>query len=296
MNTLVLGGTYFIGRILVDLLLLNKFSVSILNRGTMKSLHDDVQLIVADRHNHLDIKNGLRGKSFDVVIDLSGYNRDDVAFVLDSLDGKFGQYIFCSSIAVCSQPPVYWPITEEHQKCSSATESEYGYNKWQAEEHLFQYSPKNNRSISIVRPVYVYGPYDYSGRLDYIFERIWEGRPIVMSGNGENIVQFGYVYDLCKAIITLIGNEAAYGQAFNISGRELVTISQFIGLVSSVLGKAADVEFNASVQGEASALTSNHRFADISKAERVLRIVPTMSLSEGIQTTHQWWLANRRRS
>ncbi|MDP3996885.1 MAG: NAD-dependent epimerase/dehydratase family protein [bacterium] len=296
MNTLVLGGTYFIGRVLVELLLLNKFSVSILNRGTMKSLHDDVQLIVADRHNHLDIKNGLRGKSFDVVIDLSGYNKDDVAIVLDSLEEEPGQYIFCSSIAVCSQPPVCWPITEEHQKCSSATENEYGYNKWQAEGYLFQYSQKNNRPISIVRPVYVYGPYDYSGRLDYIFERIWEGRPIVMSGNGENIVQFGYVYDLCKAIVALIGNEAAYGQAFNISGRELVTISQLIGLVSSVLGKAADVEFNASISGEASTLTSNHRFADISKAERVLRIVPIMSLSEGIQTTHQWWLANRRRS
>jgi nucleoside-diphosphate-sugar epimerase len=296
MNTLVLGGTYFIGRVLVELLLFNKFSVSILNRGTLKSLHDDVQLIVADRHNRLDIKNGLLGKSFDVVIDLSGYNKNDVAFVLDSLDGKFGQYIFCSSIAVCSQPPAHWPITEDHRKCSSAPESGYGYNKWQAEEYLFQYSQKNNRPISIVRPVYVYGPYDYSGRLDYIFERIWEGRPIVISGTGENIVQFGYVYDLCKAIVTLIGNEAAYGQAFNISGRELVTVNQFIGLVSSVLGKSADVEFNANVSEEASTLTSNHRFADISKAERVLSIVPMTFLSEGIQTTHQWWLANRGRS
>ncbi|PJA88554.1 MAG: hypothetical protein CO139_02490 [Candidatus Moranbacteria bacterium CG_4_9_14_3_um_filter_36_9] len=297
MNILVLGGTYFIGKILVELLLLGKHSVSILNRGT-KMAHDDVQLIVADRHSQLEIQNGLREKSFDVVIDLSGYNKEDVTIALDSLRGRVGQYIFCSSIAVCSQPPAYWPITEEHQKCSSVAQGEYGYNKWLAEDHIFRYSQKNNLPISIVRPVYVYGPHDYNGRMDYIFARILEGQPIVMSGNGENIVQFGYVDDLCKAIIALIGNEVAYGQAFNISGRELVTIRQLIDLISLTLGSEVNIRFNADGLmdvGKVSSLTSKHRFSDIGKAERMLGVIPAMSLSEGIKITHQWWLTNRRR-
>ena len=296
MNILVLGGTYFIGKVLVELLLFEKHTVSTLNRCTRKPAHDNVRLIVADRHNYLETKNGLQGKNYDVVIDLSGYGRKDVSIVLDSLGKKCGQYIFCSSIAVCSQPPVSWPIIENHKKCSSVAEGEYGHNKWLAEKRLFQYSQKNNQPISIVRPVYVYGPHDYSGRLDYIFARILEGQPIIMSGNGENIVQFGYVYDLCKAIIVLIGNEKSYGQAFNISGRELVTISQFIGLISSVLGRVADVRFDVSDLEETSTLTSKHRFADVSKAERVLGITPSTSLSAGIQATHQWWLTNRRKS
>jgi len=293
MNILVLGGTYFIGKVLVELLI-RKHTVSTLNRGTRKP-SENVSLIVADRRNHSEVKDGLRGRNFDVVIDLSGYNEDDVAIVLDSLDGRFGQYIFCSSIAVCSHPPVCWPIIEYHLKCSSVIESEYGYNKWLAEQCLSRYSQKNNLPISVVRPVYVYGPYDQSGRMDYFFERISEGHPIIMSGTGENIVQFGYVYDLCKAIVAMIGNEAAYGQAFNISGRELVTISQFIDLVSSVIAMKADVRFKANNQ-EASALTSKHRFADIGKAEKVLGIIPETSLSDGIKTTHEWWLINRRRT
>lgn len=293
MNILVLGGTYFIGKVLVELLV-GKHTVSILNRGTRRP-HKNASLIVADRRNHSEVKDGLRGRNFDVVIDLSGYSEDDVASVLDSLDGRFGQYIFCSSIAVCSQPPAYWPITEDHLKCSSAIESEYGYNKWLAEQCLSRYSQKNNLPISVVRPVYVYGPYDKSGRMDYFFERISERRPIIMSSTGENVVQFGYVYDLCKAVVTMIGNEAAYGQAFNISGRELVTINQFINLVSSAIAMEADVRFNANNQKEAFALTNNHRFADIGKAEKVLGIIPEISLSDGIKKTYEWWLMNGRR-
>jgi len=293
MNILVLGGTYFIGKVLVELLV-GKHTVATLNRGTREP-SENVSLIVADRRNYSEVEEGLRGRNFDVVIDLSGYNKDDVAIVLDSLDGRFEHYIFCSSIAVCSQPPVCWPITEDHLKCSSVIESEYGYNKWLAEQCLSLYSQKNNLPISVVRPVYVYGPYDQSGRIDYFFERISEGRPIIMSGTGENIVQFGYVYDLCKAIVAIIGNEAAYGQTFNISGRELVTISQFIDLVSLVIAMEVDVRFNVNNQEEVSALTSKHRFADIGKAEKVLGIIPETSLTEGIKTTYEWWMLTRRR-
>jgi dTDP-glucose 4,6-dehydratase len=293
MNILVLGGTYFIGKVLIELLV-GRHTVSALNRGTRKPC-ENVSLIVADRRNYSEVKDGLRGRNFDVVIDLSGYNEDDVAIVLDSLNGRFEQYIFCSSIAVCSQPPAYWPITEDHIKCSTVIENEYGYNKWLAEQYLFRYFQKKNLPISIVRPVYVYGPHDQSGRMDYFFERISEGRPIIMSGTGENIVQFGYVYDLCKAIIAMIGNEAAFGQAFNISGRELVTISRFIELVSSAIATESEVRFNTSNQEEVSALTSKHRFADIGKAEKVLGIIPETSLFDGIKITHEWWLMNRRR-
>jgi nucleoside-diphosphate-sugar epimerase len=297
MNILVLGGTYFIGRVLVELLLQNGHRVATLNRGTRKANCDGATLIIADRHNQSEIESGLRGKSFDVVIDLSGYDKNDVSVVLNILGDKVAQYIFCSSIAVCCQPPVCWPITEDHKKCSSASESEYGYNKWLAEDCLFQSSLKSNLPVSIVRPVYVYGPYDYSGRLDYFFTRILEEQPVIMSGNGGNIIQLGYVYDLCRAIIALIGNQTAYGQAFNISGRELITTTQLVSLISAILGKSADVRFEAvglvDPQG-VSTITDRHRFSDISKAEKMLGIVPATSLSDGIKKTYEWWLTNRR--
>lgn len=296
MNILVLGGTYFIGRALVELLLQNGHRVAMLNRGTRKISYDDMISIIADRHNQSEIEFGLRSRSFDVVIDLSGYDKNDVSIILNILGDKVAQYIFCSSIAVCRQPPVYWPIAEDHQKCSSISENKYGYNKWLAEDYLFQHSLKSNLQVSVVRPVYVYGPYDYSGRLDYIFMRVIEERPIIMSGNGGNIIQFGYVYDLCRAIIALIGNKKAYGHTFNISGRELITTAQLVDLISLILGKRADVRFdtNGLVDAqEVSTITDIHRFSDISKAEKVLGIIPATSLSEGIKKTYEWWSTNR---
>lgn len=291
MDILVLGGTYFIGRALVELLISAGHSVWILNRGT-KEFPNGANPLIADRHVSNGMKSVLSGKKFDAVIDVSGYTEADIAIAIDALSGQFDQYVFCSSIAVCKQPPIYWPITELHQKCVSVQENEYGYNKWMAEQRLVACAEKYKKSVTIVRPVYVYGPNDYSGRLNYFFERISEDIQIVIAGNGENIIQFGYVYDLCKAIISIIGNKIAFGEAFNISGSELVSVNQLVSLISMVVGRKAKIS-HVPTGENASPLTTNHRFADVGKARDILKIFPETSLFDGLTKTYQWWLTER---
>ena len=79
MKALVLGGSYFIGRALVETLVSEGFEVWILNRGTRKSTSDlGVRQLVADRHNYESLDTALKGRYFDVVYDLSGYDEGDV--------------------------------------------------------------------------------------------------------------------------------------------------------------------------------------------------------------------------
>ena len=288
MNALVLGGTYFIGKALVELLMTIANSVWILNRGT-KPIFGKIGQISVDRHNLTDMKSALSGKKFDVVFDISGYTRNDVVIATKALGKRFGQYVFCSSIAVCKQPPICWPITEEHQKCDSVQDDKYGYNKLTAEQYLFAYGKENKIPITVVRPAYVYGPNDYSGRLNYFLERISENTQVIITGNGENIIQLGYVYDLCNAMISMVGNKRAFEGVFNISGNELVSVNQLIGLISSIICKEAKVVYTTSGE-ESSPLAISHRFADVGKARDVLRIIPETCLFNGLNKTYQWWL------
>ena len=69
MNCLVIGGTGFIGRLLVAELLKQEHSVTVLHRKPRHDLGRRVKNIVADRNDAASLKSALAGKSFEVVFD-----------------------------------------------------------------------------------------------------------------------------------------------------------------------------------------------------------------------------------
>jgi nucleoside-diphosphate-sugar epimerase len=296
MNILVLGGTYFIGRRLVEKLIQDDYNFTMLNIDT-KNVFPEISTIRADRRDRNAMRKALENRSFDIIIDISGYTRNDVETVLNCVDSnKIKQYIFCSSAAVYSRPPQYWPMTEEHPKCFSKENGEYGYNKLMAEQLLFRKWKEENLNISIVRPTYVYGPYDYSRRISYIFEKIKGGKPVLIPGNGENIIQLGYVDDLADAIISILGNAKAYGEAFNISGAELVTIQQLVKIAADALKMKVDIRClndESNIDKESCSLPDFHYLVDIRKAKEILDISPKTNLVEGMRRTALWWLENK---
>ena len=296
MNIFVLGGTYFIGRRLVEKLIQDDYNLTLLNIDT-REIFPEINTIRADRRDQNAMRKALRSRSFDVIIDISGYTQCDVETVLGCLDSnKIKQYIFCSSAAVYSRPPKYLPMTEKHPKCFSKENGEYGYNKLMAEQLLFRKWKEEKLNISVVRPTYVYGPYDYSRRISYIFEKIKGGEPVLISGNGENIIQLGYVDDLADAIISILGNTKTYGEAFNISGAELVTIQQFVKIAADALKMKVDIQClsnESNINKETCSLPDFHYFVDILKAKEILDISPKINLVEGMRKTALWWLKNK---
>ena len=97
MRMLVLGGTQFLGRHVVDAALEHGHDVTLFNRGqTRPELFANVEKLRGDRDGDLD---ALRGRSFDAVVDTSGYVPRIVRETLDAL-GDVGHYTFVSSISV----------------------------------------------------------------------------------------------------------------------------------------------------------------------------------------------------
>lgn len=291
MKALVLGGSYFIGRALVETLVSEGFEVWILNRGTKATPPGlGVRQLVADRHNYESLDAALKGRRFDVVYDLSGYGKGDVEKTSLLLRENVNHYIFLSSIAVCKQPPVTWPITEEHEKCSRVADNEYGFNKWQAEKYLFARAESGWFNTTTIRPTYVYGPHNYTNRESYIFKRIMAGLPIVIKGSGDNIVQLGYVHDLARALQNVACNELSYAASFNVSGKEFPTVGEIIRTAEEVVGKTGrtvNVDDHPEMQREVCDFPGVDRYAEVAKIEKALGITPTWDLLSGMTETYR---------
>ena len=103
MKTLILGGSTFVGRRLVDLLVREGHEVTVLNRGrTTSDLPAGVQRIVGDRTSTESMTAALAGTQWDAVIDVSGFvmaaGGGEFDDLIRLLDGTVGAYVFVSSI------------------------------------------------------------------------------------------------------------------------------------------------------------------------------------------------------
>ena len=101
MRILVIGGTYFLGRIFVDKVY-KEHEVTLINRGNAilpKDTYGTVTQHICDRHDEESISN-LRENRFDVVVDFCAYREGDINTVLRALDYNVGQYIFISTCDV----------------------------------------------------------------------------------------------------------------------------------------------------------------------------------------------------
>ena len=148
---LILGGTQMVGRDFVELLANNiDYELSIANRGiTNKDLFDHLEHINIDR-NHLDSCKELSGRFFDIVIDFSCYNVNQLNNILKFI--FYDYYILISTQSVLDTHAIQTKTHWLHQ---------YAKDK----KELEQYAIDNNlKNTTIIRPCALYGKYDYTNR------------------------------------------------------------------------------------------------------------------------------------
>ncbi|MFV1991141.1 MAG: NAD-dependent epimerase/dehydratase family protein, partial [Acidimicrobiales bacterium] len=98
MRILVMGGTQFLGRAIVDCALEAGHDITLFNRGkTNAGLYPDVESILGDRD--IDLAE-LHGRRFDAVVDTSAYYPRQVRAVVETLESRFDHYTFVSSVSV----------------------------------------------------------------------------------------------------------------------------------------------------------------------------------------------------
>ncbi|PCI36879.1 MAG: epimerase, partial [Elusimicrobia bacterium] len=175
MKLLLLGGTAFVGRHIVDAALAGGHEVTLFHRGkTGLDLFPEVVRVLGDRSTEIEkLANG----RWDAVVDVSGRLPSDVRKSADFLQDRVGSYIFISTVSVYRdwggaqdedgevhpamlQPPV--PMTGEA----------YGALKVGCEVAVDELYPIGS---TIIRPGLIVGPHDTSDRFTYWPSRVARG-------------------------------------------------------------------------------------------------------------------------
>jgi len=216
MKLLVLGGTRFLGRAAVEAALARGHEVTLFNRGeTNPDLFPEAEKLRGDREHNL---SALEGRSWDAVIDPSGYVPHVVRASAEALADSAGHYLFISSVSVYadfSQPSDEDSRLEELAEDMPADRlledfSNYGGLKVLCERSVAETLPDRH---ALVRPGLIVGPHDPTGRFTYWPHRIARGGEVLVPGPPETSVQFIDVRDLASWVIDLA--EHKVGGSFN---------------------------------------------------------------------------------
>lgn len=118
-------------------------------------------MIESDRH---ELGDKLRQYHFDIVLDITAYNRPDIESLVTALD-SIDQYIFISSSAVYPET-LPQPFSEEQECGPNSVWGDYGIHKLEAERYLLNKVPQ----AYIIRPPYLYGPMENVYREPFVFD------------------------------------------------------------------------------------------------------------------------------
>lgn len=241
-NILIIGGSYFAGRIFVEELLREKkYNVFVYNRGNIPLKKEGVTELVGDRNNADRIKQVIPDQQWDALVDFCAYTPDEIETVLNSLPGTLKHYIFISTTTV-NQNVLDLPIEEDALKLVGPQSelgpyADYGYNKWMTECRLKKLCEEKGVCCTSLRPAIIYGEYNYAPRESYFFDLIRDNETVVLPDNELPLYSFVYVVDLAKIIIKTLCNPEVFGRVFNVSAPELVSYQRMMDVFEEIIGK-----------------------------------------------------------
>jgi len=236
---LIMGGSYFIGKAVLETLK-DHMTCYVLNRGTRSIDDQDVIHLKSDRKDIDSMKKLLKTYTFDYVVDISGYDVNDIDILLDSLNlDSLKTYVFISTAAVYDITKGKTPYNETSALGSNPPYHVYGNNKIEAEKRLEQRLKKEQ--LVIFRPPYVYGPYNYILRERMMFYVIDKDLPLYIPLS-RNYIQFVYVYDLALDILKALEGVIPFG-IYNVGSKEAMTFYEWVSLIEKAMGKKARLTF-----------------------------------------------------
>ncbi|MFC4439263.1 MULTISPECIES: NAD-dependent epimerase/dehydratase family protein [Natrialbaceae] len=246
-DALVIGGTRFIGRHLVEELLEYGYDVTIFNRGNHENPFADddrVRRIEGDRTNDSALEAAASEADPDAVFDCVAYYPKDVQAATRIFD-DCEAYVYISSGAAYAneeipkregETPLESYTTEQAVDDSGET---YGPRKAEGDRAVFAAAERGVNAMA-VRPCIVYGPRDYTERLDFWIDRVNRFDRVVVPGDGTNVWHRAYVEDVASAL-RIVAERGNAGEAYNVGDRRLVTLEEMVDVIAAELDTTVDV-------------------------------------------------------
>ena len=255
MRVLIVGGTVFLGRWLVQAAIDRGHDVTTFTRGRHNAdLWPGVEKLRGDRN--VDVSS-LSGRSWDLVIDTCGYVPGGVTRVLDAIDReRTGHYTFVSSISAYADIPPTGidesgavaemtdeQVLEAEQMATGARPTGQTYGEWygalkvRCERAAEAALPGR---VLVVRPGLIVGPYDYMDRFTYWVRRLAEGGRVVAPGRPDRRVRVIDARALGAWMVRTA--EACATGVFNASGAEDgLTMGKMLETCQTVGGGDAEI-------------------------------------------------------
>lgn len=258
-NTLVVGGTGFLGGAIVDALAEKGYSVTVLSRGsTSRQLPDGVKIITADRHGDL---SALQGRSFNWVFDTCAFTPDAVSTLLDALTNKIDRYVFASSISTYGRYEI--PGLTEAVEVADATQDDLDRaaavpisDRGSAAAYGASYGPlkracerladeRLNDRATALRIGLIVGQGDYTDRLTWWVRRIDEaGRSksykVASPLPADRPVQILDVRDAAE--FAVVCTEEGLGGIWNVNG-EIIPMRDLLDAIRYAAGSRGELQW-----------------------------------------------------
>ena len=317
MKILVTGGAGFIGGNFVHHMV-NKYpdyeivNLDLLtyagNLETLKPVEDKpnykfVKGDIADREFIMDL---FEKEKFDIVVNFAAESHvdrsieDPSIFVKTNVEGtvvlldaakKYGvkRYHQVSTDEVYGDLPLDRPDLFFTEKTPLHTSSPYSSSKASADLFVLAYHRTFGLPVTISRCSNNYGPYHFPEKLiPLMISRALADEELPVYGKGENVRDWLYVEDHCKAIDLIIHN-GRVGEVYNIGGHNEMKNIDIVKIICKELGKPESlITYVSDRKGH------DMRYAiDPTKIHNELGWLPETKFADGIKKTIQWYLDNK---
>ena len=307
-RVLVIGGTLFIGRALVDQLRARGDEVVVMHRGKGTPFGKDVAEIRCDRNDVAAVRAALKETTFDVIYDNvydweRGTTAEQVTAAATAPSRDLRRYVFTSSVAAYPEGGEY----DETAPLRPANDpNTYGAQKAESERALFELHRRQGVPVTTLRPAFIYGPNNPFDREAFFWDRLHAGRPIIVPEDGSGTMQWVHVSDVARAAVLAATDDAAIGHAYNLAGYPPITQIAFVHLLARIAGRHAHVvhvpraqieraggklfapPFYFGVYLDIPPITAR---VDRVRSELGLQFTP---LEEGLRETYQWYQRQER--
>lgn len=301
LRVLVTGGAGFIGSHMIDRLVKDGYDVRAIDNLSTSSQDNIQRLLNADKVDFVkgdicDVSQVTKSvEGVDVVIHFAAVTsvpfsvaNPDLTFDINlsgtlnliqaSVQANVGRFVFVSSCAVFGNPE-FLPVREEHR---TNPISPYASSKLLAERYCMGFCERQLLQGVVLRFFNVYGPRqgmnDHSDVITRFVDRVKQGEPLVVYGDGSQTRDFVSVFDVVDAVSASIKCSDAEGEVFNVGSGKPTSINMLAKTVLELAGVDLMIRYEKSRVGDIKDI-----YADISKAKKLLGFEPKVSLRDGLR-------------
>jgi nucleoside-diphosphate-sugar epimerase len=302
---LFIGGTGIISAASVRRAIELGHQVTVLNRGRSSSrpIPDETEVLHADIRQPDEVSAVLGDRSFDAVIDFYAFTPEHIDTDARLFTGRTGQYVFISSASAYQTPPGPMPVTDDMPLSNPFWQ--YSRDKIACEERV---RALDGLDWTIVRPSHTYDrtSLPIEGGWTAI-DRMRRGLPVAVHGDGTSLWTITHTDDFAVGFVGLLGNPAAYGEAFHITNEFPYSWNH----IYTELGRAAGVEEPELVHVASETIAAVHPdwgpglvgdkahtmiFDNSKVAALVPEFAPKIDFSQGAREMIEWYDADPERS